>query len=59
VRHAGSVDPGLVVEAGRLDNQRVAFPVAYGFAVPQVFRELREFAAVQKDLPPGVRAAFI
>src|SRR5215467_10453591 len=53
-RLAGIVDPALVVEAGRLDDQRISVPMADGIAEPRRLRIGREGTAIGEDLPVGV-----
>ena len=56
VRMAGGVELGVAVEAGRLDDERVAVPAAGGHAVPglgEIGRPL-EVGVERHPVEPGV-----
>src|SRR5579863_2084159 len=48
--HEG-IEPGLVVKTRRVDNQRVAVPLARGVTEPRGVRVVAELTAVHKYLP--------
>src|ERR1019366_10641466 len=52
-----SNDPGDVVEADGIDDQRVAFPVSAGIAVKRGLQVLRMSAAIHEELPVHVGVA--
>src|SRR5579864_3821276 len=53
--HRSLSQPGTVVIAIRLHNERVSFPPADGISeIPRNRRISREFAPVGPDVPPGM-----
>src|SRR5215471_106909 len=59
VRHALSIQPGLVVEPDRIDDKRIALPPGDGISHPQRLEIFRMSAAVEKELPVAVNITFI
>src|SRR4029453_15735233 len=57
VRVAGKVEPELVVEADRVDDERVAFESSDRVAVPRRIGICRMRTAVHEDLPVAVDVA--
>ena len=49
VRRAAAIEPELVVEADRIDDERVAFPVTDRVSEPRGNKTLRVLAAVHAD----------
>src|SRR5262245_1915779 len=58
VRMADEVEPEEVVEPDRLDDERVALPVADRVAVPRRLFVVGMPAAIHEDLPEAVDVAF-
>src|SRR4029077_2142427 len=52
------VEPEFIIEAHRVDDQRVSLILADGFAIPRRIRIWRVLAPIHEDLPVAVYVAF-
>src|SRR5437016_272706 len=58
VRMTAEIEPELVIESDRIDDQSVSFEVPDRMAVPRRVEIIRMFALVQKDLAIAVNVSF-